>query len=102
MIRANNSAWRKALVRAGIADFRWHDLRYTRVSWMVQAGVPLHILQELGGWETPEMVRRYAHLSAAHLAEYARRIETETSAVASMKNAAHFPAHPTSRQKKTA
>jgi hypothetical protein len=25
-------------------------------------------LQELGGWESPEMVRRYAHLTAEHLA----------------------------------
>jgi len=34
----------------------------------VQNGTPLFALQELGGWESPEMVRRYAHLSADHLA----------------------------------
>ena len=32
------------------------------------------VLQELGGWESPEMVRRYAHLSAEHLAPYADRL----------------------------
>ena len=72
--RANNHAWRKALKRAGIADFRWHDLRHTWASWHVQAGTPLNILQELGGWESVEMVRRYAHLSADHLSEYAGNI----------------------------
>ena len=72
--RANNHAWRKALKRAGIEDFRWHDLRHTWASWHVQAGTPLNILQELGGWESVEMVRRYAHLSADHLAEYASNI----------------------------
>ncbi|MEO8751775.1 MAG: hypothetical protein ABI624_03765 [Casimicrobiaceae bacterium] len=34
----------------------------------------LFALQELRGWERPEMVRRYAHLSAEHLAPYADRL----------------------------
>jgi integrase len=66
----NTKAWRNALLRAGIADFRWHDLRHTWASWHIQAGTPLHVLQELGGWESVEMVRRYAHLSSEHLARY--------------------------------
>ncbi len=69
--KANNHAWRKALVRAGIRDFRWHDLRHTWASWHVQQGTPLHVLQELGGWSDYSMVRRYAHLSVSHLAEFA-------------------------------
>ena len=72
--KANNHAWRKALVRAGIEDFRWHDLRHTWASWHVQQGTPLHALQELGGWSCADMVRRYAHLSADHLAEYANKL----------------------------
>jgi hypothetical protein len=40
----------------------------------VQNGTPLFALQELGGWESTEMVRRYAHLSAEHLAPYADRL----------------------------
>ncbi len=71
VIKANNHAWRKALVRAGVENFRWHDLRHTWASWHVQQGTPLHVLQELGGWSDYEMVRRYAHLSVEHLAEYA-------------------------------
>lgn len=64
------AAWYKALKRCGIEDFRWHDLRHTWASWHVQNGTPLHVLQELGGWESAQMVRRYAHFSAGHLAEY--------------------------------
>jgi integrase len=63
--------WYKTQKRAGIENFRWHDLRHTWASWHVQNGTPLFALQELGGWESPEMVRRYAHLSADHLAPYA-------------------------------
>jgi integrase len=69
--RANNHAWEKALIRAGITDFRWHDLRHTWASWHVQNGTPLHVLKELGGWADLTMVLRYAHLSSKHLEEYA-------------------------------
>lgn len=69
--QVNTKAWQNALKRAGIENFRWHDLRHTWASWHVQAGTPLHVLQELGGWECVEMVRRYAHLAPNHLAEYA-------------------------------
>jgi integrase len=72
--QVNTKAWRKALERAGIEDFRWHDLRHTWASWHVQAGTPLHVLQELGGWESVEMVRKYARLAADHLTEYADRL----------------------------
>lgn len=68
---ANTRAWRKALKRAGIADFRWHDLRHTWASWLVQHGTPLYVVQEMGAWESSEMVRRYAHLAPAHLAKHA-------------------------------
>lgn len=67
----NNHAWKKALARAGIENFGWHDLRHTWASWHVQNGTPLHIQQELGGWSSYEMVQRYAHLSPGQLIEYA-------------------------------
>ncbi len=74
IIQVSTKAWYKGLEAAGIEDFRWHDLRHTWASWHVQNGTPLFALQELGGWESPEMVRRYAHLSADHLAPYADRL----------------------------
>jgi integrase len=72
--QVSTKAWYAALERARIEDFRWHDLRHTWASWHVQNGTPLFALQELGGWESPEMVRRYAHLTAEHLAPYADRL----------------------------
>lgn len=67
----STKAWYRALKRADIGDFRWHDLRHTWASWHAQNGTPLHVLQELGGWESPLMVRRYAYFSTEHLAAYA-------------------------------
>lgn len=72
--RCNNHGWRTALKKAGIKAFRWHDLRHTWASWHVQAGTPLHVLQELGGWSTYAMVQKYAHLSAEHLASHAESV----------------------------
>lgn len=79
IVQVSTKAWYSALERAGIEDFRWHDLRHTWASWHVQNGTPLFALQEMGGWESPEMVRRYAHLAADHLAPYADRLESLTS-----------------------
>ena len=69
---ANNQAWRKALKRSGIENFRYHDLRHTWASWHIQNGTPLHVLKELGGWADLTMVMRYAHLSSDHLKTYAK------------------------------
>jgi integrase len=74
IVQVSTKAWYAALECAGIVDFRWHDLRHTWASWHVQNGTPLFALQELGGWSSTEMVRRYAHLAANHLAPYAERL----------------------------
>ena len=63
--------WKQALQKAGIQNFRWHDLRHTWASWLVQRGVPLVALKEMGGWEKLDMVMRYAHLATEHLLPHA-------------------------------
>lgn len=72
--QCSTQAWRKALKRAGITDFKWHDLRHTWSSWHVQNKTSLQELQQLGGWRSFNMVLRYAHLSSEHLKEAANRI----------------------------
>jgi integrase len=74
IIQCNTKAWRNALKRAKIENFRWHDLRHTWASWHVQNGTSLQELQQLGGWSSFEMVLRYAHLSSDHLKDAAERI----------------------------
>jgi integrase len=72
--RTSTKAWYAALKRAGIEDFRWHDLRHTWASWHAQSGTSTQELQELGGWSCTEMVQRYAHLGGDHLKKAASRI----------------------------
>ncbi len=73
---ANTKAWTAALKRAGIEDFRWHDLRHTWATWQRQAGTATHELQHLGGWRSASMVERYAHLAPGHLTLAASRLDS--------------------------
>lgn len=68
-----NKAWKAACKEVGIKNFRWHDLRHTWASWHVQLGTPQYVLKELGGWQTLEMVNKYAHLAPEHLKAHAER-----------------------------
>lgn len=69
--QANTKSWRAALEKVGITNFRWHDLRHSWASWLVQNGTPLYTLQEMGAWKSAEMVRRYAHLAPANFRQHA-------------------------------
>jgi integrase len=80
VLKCSTKAWKKALKRAGIEQFRWHDLRHTWASWHVQNGTSLQELQQLGGWSSFEMVLRYAHLSGDHLRGAAERIVSKNVA----------------------
>jgi integrase len=60
------TAFNAALKRAGIEDFRFHDLRHTFASHMIMKGGSLKEVQEILGHKTMTMTLRYAHLSQEH------------------------------------
>lgn len=72
----NTRAWRHALQRAGIADYRWHDNRHTWAHSLRREGVGLEDIQDLGGWRDAKMVRRYATPDMNALAAKARVIDS--------------------------
>ncbi len=65
-LKSIDSPYRTALQKAGITDFRFHDLRHTFASHFVMRGGDLFTLKEILGHSSMEMVMRYAHLAAAH------------------------------------
>ncbi|MBI3352768.1 MAG: tyrosine-type recombinase/integrase [Nitrospirae bacterium] len=49
------------LKKAGLEGLRFHDLRHSWASRLVQHGVDIYAVQKLGQWKTISMVLRYAH-----------------------------------------
>lgn len=62
-IKDVKTSFDKARTRAGVEDFRFHDLRHTFASRLVQQGVSLYEVMHLTGHKSFEMVQRYAHLA---------------------------------------
>jgi len=69
-------AWEYASKRAGISDFRFHDLRHTAASYLAMNGASLLEIAEVLGHKTLAMVKRYAHLSEQHTARVVERMNT--------------------------
>jgi len=60
---STDSAWKDAVARAKIRDFRFHDLRHCCASYLAQAGTPLNVIADVLGHRKLDMTRRYAHLT---------------------------------------
>jgi site-specific recombinase XerD len=60
-VRSLRAAYKQALKKACIEDFRFHDLRHTFATRLVQNGVDLYKVKELLGHKTLTMTTRYAH-----------------------------------------
>jgi integrase len=60
------TTWQPAVKRAGLEDFRFHDLRHMAASYLVMNGASLAEIAEILGHRSLEMTRRYAHLNYEH------------------------------------
>ena len=68
-----------ACKRAGIDNFRVHDLRHTCAAWLVQAGVQLAEVRDLLGHGSIQMTERYAHLAPENIRAAVSRLDSDAS-----------------------
>jgi integrase len=53
--------WDQVVVTLGYEHLRRHDLRHTGLTWMADAGVPLHVLRVIAGHDSLTTTQRYLH-----------------------------------------
>ena len=79
--------------RAGLPDFRFHDLRHACASDLVMQGRPLKEIQEVLGHKSFSMTLRYAHLSPMHLQTAVESLNGLTADAATLDRMAHKRSH---------
>ena len=58
--------WKTAVAKAGLRDFRFHDLRHTAASYLAMNGATTVEIAAVLGHKTLQMVKRYSHLAHSH------------------------------------
>ena len=67
-------ALEKCIKRAGIENFRIHDIRHTTASYIAMNGGSLLDIAEILGHKSLTMARRYSHLTQKHTAEVLNKV----------------------------
>jgi len=66
--------FKNACKRAGIENFRFHDLRHTFASWIAMKSKDIYAVQKLLNHSSLEMTKRYAHLTENYLRQVVNSI----------------------------
>ncbi len=77
--RINNSAWRKARVRAGLPFVRVHDLKHTFGRRLRAAGVSFEDRQDLLGHRSGRITTHYSAAELKNLIDAANKVHRQES-----------------------
>ena len=68
--------WDEVVVKLGYEHLRRHDLRHTGLTWMADAGVPIHVLKDIAGHGHITTTQRYLHPDRRSVALAATTLST--------------------------
>lgn len=58
-----DTSWKSLVKAAGLEGFRFHDLRHTFITQMVERGIPIERIMAMVGHISTRMVRHYTHVA---------------------------------------
>jgi integrase len=82
-------AWKNARERAGLRNFRFHDLRHTTASYLAMSGATLLDIATVLGHKHISMTQRYAHLTATHTHALVNQMTAQVFAPTSLEGGPH-------------
>jgi integrase len=72
-----DSAWHSLTKEAGLEGLRFHDLRHTFITQMVERGVPLGTIQAFVGHMSARMLKHYTHISTGAARKAVELLDSE-------------------------
>ncbi len=72
--------WDEVVTSLGYEHLRRHDLRHTGLTWMADAGVPVHVLRKIAGHGSLTTTQRYLHPDARSIADAGEALSAHLAA----------------------
>lgn len=72
--------WDEVVTNLGYGYLQRHDLRHTGLTWMADAGVPVHVLRKIAGHGSLMTTQRYLHLNVQSVADAGQALSAHLGA----------------------
>jgi integrase len=75
--------WDEVVTQLGYPYLRRHDLRHTGLTWMADAGVPVHVLRKIAGHGSLITTQRYLHPNSQAISDAGAALSAHLGAIRS-------------------